>query len=116
MNTNTHILNYSEARDEAQRLTRVIGRRVEPVHVPCDCEYSKLCSRCAGEGAYHELRYASCDHVVQESDDFECDANNCESREREARDIERPDTWPRVGKPLRSCTQVQAERDAKEAA
>lgn len=113
---NNYITLLSEAREEARRLTKVTGRDVEAVAVNCPCDYSKNCYLCAGSGTYYEPRYAFCNHVVQDGDDLECDAANCAEREREAAEVERGETFPRVGAPLRSCTQVQTERDEQEAA
>lgn len=116
MNNCTHIVNLREAKDEADRLSRVLKRNVEVAHVSCPCDYSKDCYCCAGSGTYYELRYAFCNHVVQEGDDLECAANDCESREREASMVERPDTWPRVSAPLQSCEQIGIQQTESEAA
>jgi hypothetical protein len=75
-------MNYSEAKEDARRLTKVTGRDVEVVTVHC-CDYDKSCA-CGGEGIYYELRYAFCGHTVQDSDDIECRDADCVHREYEA--------------------------------
>jgi len=72
---------YSEAKEEAERLSRMLKRDVEPAPVNCDCDYFKGCYVCAGSGTYYELRYAFCDHIVHDGNDDECDEADCEHRE-----------------------------------
>lgn len=72
---------YSEAKEEAGRLSRMLKRDVEVAPVTCTCDYSKDCGTCGGEGLYYELRYSFCNHVVHDSNDDECDANDCVHRE-----------------------------------
>jgi hypothetical protein len=68
---------YSEAKDEADRLSRMLKRDVEVAAVNCDCDYSKGCYACAGSGRYFELRFGFCNHVVQDSNNDECDEADC---------------------------------------
>lgn len=111
-----YITNFTEARDEARRLTKVTGRDVEAVTVACDCDYSKACYLCAGSGTFYEPRFAFCNHLVSDGDDVQCDANDCARKEREASMVERVDTFPRVGAPLKSCAQVAIEEIEREVA
>lgn len=98
--------NYTEAKDEAERLSRVTNRNVEVTSINCDCNYSRNCGRCAGEGLYYELVYGFCDHRVKDDDrdELECRDRDCAERERAARDIERSDSFPI--RPLLSCREV----------
>jgi len=73
-------VSYSEAKQEADRLSRMLSRDVEPAPVNCSCDYSKACGKCGGEGLFYELRYASCNHVVQDSDE-ECESGDCAHKE-----------------------------------
>ena len=75
------IINWNEAHEEARRLTKVRGRDVEPKSVNCDCDYSKQCFYCGGEGLYYQLVFASCGHVVPDGDDEECEIQDCRHRE-----------------------------------
>lgn len=116
-NTSTsRIINYSEAREEADRLSRTQHRRVEPALVACACDYSPACYACAGEGSYHDLVYSFCKHSVGDGEQIECDANDCARKEREASMVERVDTFPRVGAPLVSCRDKAIEESEANAA
>lgn len=97
---------YSEAREEAERLSRVLNRSVEVAAVTCYCDYSKLCMRCGGEGLYHELRYGFCNHLVHDGNDDECDLNFCRERERARSEFE---PVPAEGAPILSCREVASE-------
>lgn len=46
---------YSEALEEAERLTKVTGSRYQVVRIECDCDYSKTCFRCGSEGQYYDV-------------------------------------------------------------
>lgn len=70
-------INYSEAREDARRLTKITGRDVEPKPVTCDCDYSKNCGKCAGEGLYYEPVFTSCGHVVSDGQNVVCDESDC---------------------------------------
>lgn len=74
------IINWNEAHEESRRLTKVHGRDVEPKAINCDCDYSKQCFYCGGEGLYYQLVFSSCGHAVQDNDD-ECVEADCEHRE-----------------------------------
>lgn len=101
-----YITNFSEARDEARRLTRVHGRDVEPKHVNCECDYSKTCYMCGGQGYFYELVFADCDHKVGDGELIECHADGCLDRKR---------TEPEVtvvkfeGEPLKSTRDLEIE-------
>jgi hypothetical protein len=75
------MINYADAKEESERLSRMLKRDVEVAPVTCGCDYFQGCYACAGSGIYHELRYVFCDHVVEDSNDDECDANDCVHRE-----------------------------------
>ena len=85
-------INFSEAKQDAERLSRVTHRDVEAVPVTCDCDYSKSCGKCGGEGTYHEPRFVFCGHTVPEGPDEDCEQNDCQWKEYQAfckRDEER---------------------------
>jgi hypothetical protein len=77
-------MTYSEAREDARRLTKALKRDVEVATVRC-CEYDPSCS-CGGEGVTHELRYTFCQHVVQDDprEESDCRDNDCEHKEYKA--------------------------------
>lgn len=50
----TYIL-YFEAMEEAERLKKVTGNSHVVVREDCDCDYSRMCGRCAGEGTYYVI-------------------------------------------------------------
>lgn len=109
------MIDYPEAKQEAERLKKMIGRDVEVDSINCDCDYTKSCYLCAGNGLYYELRYAFCNHVVRDDDrDEECAEFNCRERERIAasREPAQESTSPQ----LRSLTEVQSEQIEQEAA
>ena len=99
---------YSEVREEAERLSRVLNRSVEVAPVNCDCDYSKLCLRCGGEGLYYELRYSSCGHLVQDDNDDECDLSFCREQELARAEL---DSFPLQGAQIKSCREVESERE-----
>lgn len=111
-----YITNFTEARDEARRLTKVLGRDVEAKAINCDCDYSRDCFICGGSGIWYDLVFAFCDHSVGDGEQVECEAGGCSEREREAVDLEGVDPFPRIAAPLQSCAHVQIERDEQEAA
>jgi len=67
---------------EAQRLSRLTGRDVDFRATECSCDENPYCGKCAGQGAYHEAFYLSCDHAVCDGPDLECEASGCTERER----------------------------------
>lgn len=73
-------INWNEAREDARRLTKITKRDVEAKPVTCDCDYSKNCFYCGGEGTYYEPVYSSCGHVVQDGDDIACIEGDCEHK------------------------------------
>ena len=73
------IVNYSEARDEAERLSRMLQRVVEVKPEMC-CDFDKSCGTCGGQGYVYSLVY-SCGHVVPDGDDLECEAGDCVHKE-----------------------------------
>lgn len=76
------MINFIEAQDEAKQLSRNLRRDVEVKPVDCDCDYSKLCYRCAGNGVYYELVFSFCGHPVAGDDRCEeCFENFCAERE-----------------------------------
>jgi hypothetical protein len=77
-------ISFGEAKEEAERLSRMLKRDVEVAPVTCDCDYSDACGKCGGEGLYYELRFAFCNHVVQDSNNDECEASDCQWREYQA--------------------------------
>lgn len=103
--------NYSEAKEEADRLSRVTRRNVEVTSINCDCDYSKRCGKCAGEGVYYELVYGFCDHAVKDDDrdEFECRESDCAEREGASFVDERAETFPRESAPLRSLSEAHSE-------
>jgi hypothetical protein len=74
-------MNYSQAKEEADRLSRMLKRDIEPAPVNCQCDYFEGCYLCAGSGTYYELRFAFCNHIVADGPDVECSENDCEHRE-----------------------------------
>lgn len=70
------IVNYSEARDEAERLSRMLKRDVDVKPEMC-CDFDKSCGSCGGQGYVYALVYSSCGHVVPDGDDEECEAGDC---------------------------------------
>lgn len=76
-----NFINYSEAKQEAERLSRVLHRDVEVKIINCDCDYDKTCGVCGGQGYVYGPRFAFCEHAVQEGPDLECLENDCEHKE-----------------------------------
>lgn len=76
---NNGILNYSDAKAEAERLSCVLKRDVEVITDTC-CDFDKSCGACGGQGYVYVLVY-SCGHVVPDGDDLECEAADCVHRE-----------------------------------
>lgn len=111
-----YITNFTEARDEARRLSKVLNRDVEAKAIVCDCDFSRDCFICGGSGTWYDLVFASCDHSVGDGEQVECDANDCARREREASMAEKVETFPRVGAPLVSCRDKAIEQAETEAA
>lgn len=71
----TAIINYSEARDEAERLSRTLKRDVEVKSEMC-CDFYKSCGTCGGQGYVYALVY-SCGHVIPDGPDTECELADC---------------------------------------
>lgn len=71
----TAIINYSEARDEAERLSRTLKRDVEVKSEMC-CDFDKSCGTCGGQGYVYALVY-SCGHVVSDGQNVVCDESDC---------------------------------------
>jgi hypothetical protein len=103
------MINYSEAQDEARRLTKVSGREVEVTAIDCNCDYSKRCYLCAGSGTHYELVYALCSHLVKDDDrDEEYQKLGCLERELDA---EREKEISFQHPVLQSLSEAQSERD-----
>ena len=83
------MIKFSEAQEEAIRLTRMLKRSVEVKPVNCDCDYCRHCYMCAGSGIWYELVYSFCSHPVKDDDRDEiCFEENCLERERDSLDRE----------------------------
>lgn len=80
MSTETYI-NFSEARKDAERLSRTLNRDVEAVHEDCDCDHDNSCAKCGGQNYFYVLRYAFCNHLVQDGPDLECEESDCQWNE-----------------------------------
>lgn len=74
------ILNYSEAREEADRLSRTLRRNVEVKTDMC-CDFDKSCGTCGGQGYVYVLIYGFCEHLVPDGRDLECEEADCAERE-----------------------------------
>lgn len=108
------MINFSEAQDEAKQLTKNLRRDVEVKSVNCDCDYSRLCYRCAGQGIYYELVFSFCGHPVADDDRCEeCFEEFCIEREQAQRDLE-AETFPVESTRLVSLR--EASREEVEAA
>ena len=81
---NNYTIHYSEALEEAERLKKVTSNPHKVVRESCDCDYSRNCFRCAGEGGYFDV----VEQVVLKVESA----------------------------PIKSCREVQSERDEWEAA
>lgn len=106
------MINYSEAKEEAERLSRMLKRNVEVKAFDCDCDYHKNCGTCAGSGTYYQLVYAFCDHLLSDDDrDEQCYENYCAERERVAAVVEQeslPVSHPEL-KSLSECASEEME-------
>lgn len=100
--------NYSEAKEEATRLTRMLGRDIEVAAEQCRCDEWQYCSKCGGTGTEYVLRYAFCDHIVSDGPDTNCVDEACAERERIALDAERRDM---AGVALQSLREANSTRD-----
>lgn len=107
------IVNLNEAKEEAQRLSRVLRRSVEVAPVNHDCDYSKNCGVCAGEGIFYELRFGFCDHAVGDAEETECIENFCRERERVRSEFDTQDSFPVLHRGLKSCADVQSGMEAE---
>lgn len=92
-----------EARDEADRLSKVLGQEIEVAPITCTCDYSKLCYRCGGEGIYYEPVYKTCSHTVKETD-----YDGCSECEEEGL----PVVLRAESAPIKSCFEVASEEAA----
>lgn len=81
------ILNYADAREEAERLSRMLKRDVEVKSDMC-CDFDESCGTCGGQGYVYVLVYSSCGHLVPDGPDVECEENDCEHKSYLA-DVER---------------------------
>lgn len=72
-------INFSEAQEDARRLTKVTGRDVEVKSITCR-DFDKNCE-CGGQGLVYGLVYGFCGHEVQDGDDLECAESDCEHKE-----------------------------------
>lgn len=108
------MINYIEAKEESERLSRVISRAVEVKAIDCPCDYNKNCGVCGGSGTHYEPVYAFCDHLVPDGRDLECEENFCAERERVAAIVEAdpPPDSPQV----KSLRENESERIESEAA
>ena len=98
------MINFLEAREEATRLSKMLKREVEVKAFDCDCDYSRNCGVCAGQGTHYELVYRSCDHLVNDDNDDECDQNFCREREQV-----QSETFPALGSELKSLAHCESE-------
>lgn len=74
--------NYPEALEEAERLTKMIGRNVIPQRIDCDCEFWAGCEKCEGKGIYLIHVYELCNHPLADDDaNEECREFGCAERE-----------------------------------
>lgn len=79
----------TEAKQEAQRLTKLVGRDIDFRTIDCNCDFSRFCDDCGGSGTYYEFFYTFCDHKVEEDDrNGECYDNFCAEREQVRRTTE----------------------------
>lgn len=99
-------VNYSEAKDEADHLTKTLNREVKVKRVECDCDYHRNCGHCAGEGRYFINVFVSCGHEISESE-YACVEDFCGERELAQRD-------PFALQPLGSLSEIQSEREEME--
>jgi hypothetical protein len=104
-------MTYTEAKEEAERLSRMIGRSVEVATKQCACDYWPYCPKCLGSGTEHVLRYGFCDHVVQDGSDLECETARCAERELVALTLETDRVDPFASAPLRSLSEVESQRE-----
>ena len=82
-------MNRTEAKQEAQRLTKTFGREVDYRTIDCPCDYSRFCDDCGGDGSFFEFFYTFCDHKVEEDDrDSDCYDAFCAEREKARREME----------------------------
>lgn len=109
---NNYITKYSEAKDEADRLSRALKRTVEAKAVDCDCDYSAACFICGGSGTWYDLVFTSCAHSVGDGEMVECDESDCARKERKAAMVKHVETFPRVGAALKSYRERAIENEA----
>jgi hypothetical protein len=104
-------MTYTEAKEEAERLSRMIGRSIEVAAEQCACDHWPACSKCLGSGTEYMLRYGFCDHVVQDGPDLECETAGCAERELVALTLETDRVDPFAPVPLRSLLEVESQRE-----
>lgn len=75
-----NFINYGEAKDEAERLSRMLKRDVEVKPDMC-CDFDKSCGTCGGQGYVYVLVYGSCNHIVPDGPDVECEEQDCRHKE-----------------------------------
>lgn len=78
----------TEAKQEAIRLTKQVGREIDLRSVDCDCDFWPYCGRCNGSGTWYEFFYVSCSHTVQDGEDEECEINFCAEQEKVRKEME----------------------------
>jgi hypothetical protein len=103
-------MTHAEAKEEAERLSRMIGRSIEVDAEQCACDHWPACSKCLGSGTEYMLRYGFCDHVVQDGPDLECEETMCAERELAAVMSETVHLDPFASAPLRSLSEVESHR------
>lgn len=74
------MISFSEAQEDARRLTKATSRSVEVKTEIC-CDFDKTCGTCGGQGYVYVLVYGSCGHVVPDGPDVECFQGDCEHKE-----------------------------------
>jgi hypothetical protein len=82
------MLNYSEAKEESEQLSRVHNRNVEIEQINCTCDYSPQCWKCAGQGYFFKLFFAYCGHDAEIDPQVDCEESDCAEREAVQRDVE----------------------------
>lgn len=117
------MINYSEARQEAIRLTKTLGREVIVKRVDCNCDALR-CYRCGGQSFTFECVFRSCGHSVEVEDSCdqfvsdeclsrecdECNFVNCVCPHHSVNQLKREHPG------LRSLAEVEAERKEREVA
>lgn len=103
------IVNATEARDEARRLTKVHGRDVTAITRDC-CDYVSSCG-CGGQGYRFILVFDYCAHEVGDGTGIECDESDCRAREHAAQDSDGSFVDPFAVKPLKGIAESVEEME-----